>query len=78
MENLELIRDQIMSHLSRDYRAIWIQRNARLSQRDVLITLFPHGFGQYRIVSLRNLSEISFEAIFTRLQRELSNVTIVE
>lgn len=78
MENLELIREQIMSHLSDHYRTIWIQRHARSSQRDVLITLFPHGFGQYRIVTLRNLSEISFEEIFTRLQKELSIVTIVE
>jgi hypothetical protein len=76
MENLELIREQIMSHLSDDYRTIWIQRHARSGQRDILITLFPHGFGQYRIVTLRNLSEITFEEIFSRLQRELSVVDI--
>ncbi len=74
MENLELIREQIMSHLSGDYRAIWLQRHARSGQRDVLITLFPHGFGEYRIVTLRNLSEITFEEIFTRLQREIYTI----
>lgn len=71
MENLELIREQIMSHLSDRYRSIWIQRHARSGQRDIMITLFPHNFGDYRIVSLRGLSTLTFEEIFTRLQKEI-------
>ena len=52
MENLELIRSQIMSVLSDRYRNIWLHRHSRPGQRDVMITLFPVDNAPYRIVSL--------------------------
>lgn len=70
METLESIRERLEVFYMESYRKISIQSNSRPSQRDVLITLFPIN-GEYRIISFRNLREISYENIFNLLQKEI-------
>lgn len=78
METLELIRERLESHYEGIYRKIWVQGSARHGQNDVLLTLFPSNNDGYRIMLFRRLSEISFDEIFTILQRELSITNILE
>ena len=78
METLESIRERLETHYEGVYRKIWVQRSSRHDQNDVLLTLFPSSTESYKIVSLRKLREISFEEVFTVLQRELSITNILE
>lgn len=74
MESLTQIRSRIQSVLSDRYRTVWIQRAGRHMQKDVLVTLFPHGFGQYQIVSLRGLKDISYEEILNGINTAFVDV----
>lgn len=78
METLTSIRERLETHYEGVYRKIWIQRNSRHGQNDLLLTLFPSDMEGYKIVSMRKLKNISFEEVFTVLQRELSITNILE
>jgi len=78
METLTSIRERLETHYEGVYRKIWVQGSARHGQNDVLLTLFPSTTEGYKIVSLRKLREVSFEEVFTILQRELSITNILE
>lgn len=77
METLTSIRERLETHYEGVYRKIWIQGNSRHGQNDVLLTLFPCNGERYRIVSMRRLRNISFEEIFSTLQRELNIIDII-
>ena len=74
MENLESIELEILLHMGDNYRKVWLQRTNRPNKFDVVVTLFPNGWGNYQIISLRNLREISFQEIFTGIQREINSI----
>ena len=75
MQEIEL---RLQEHFSDIFRRVWVQPHSRSGQRDVLVTLFYAHRSGYLIISLRKLSDITFDIILGELQRRINIDELLE
>jgi hypothetical protein len=69
--NFRELERELQERFSEHLRRVWVQYSNNKSRVTLCITLFPHGFGRYRMVFAREVLDFSVEAVAEHVSREL-------